>query len=51
MLRRNSFDMTVNSICPNISLCSPDDKLIWLCNEENVDILVQICELMNESNI
>ena len=51
MLKRNSFDMTVNCICPNFSLLSPDDKLIWLCNAENVDILVQICELMNESNI
>ena len=51
MLKRNSFHKTVNCICPNFSLLSPDDKLIWLCIAENVDILVQICELMNESNI
>ena len=51
VLQRNVIDMTVNAVCPNFRSLSQDDKLIWLVNAENVNILIQICELMKESNI
>ena len=51
ILKRNVIDKTVNDCCPNFRLLNQDEKLIWICNVENNDILVQICELIKESNI
>ena len=51
ILKRNIIDKTVNSICPNFRLLSHDKKLIWIFNVENIEILVQICELIKDSSI
>lgn len=51
VLKRNAMDNAINCICPNFRLLSQNDKLIWLLNVENIDILVSICELIKESDI
>ena len=50
-LKRNAMDNAINCICPNFRQLSQNDKLIWLLNVENIDVLVSICELIKESDI
>lgn len=41
----------VNNICPNFDSLNHEQKLFWLLNSENVDILVCASKLIVESKI
>lgn len=49
--KRNCLNSTINSLCPNFTHLIPSQKLIWLLNVENLDILISVCELVDEDKI
>lgn len=48
---RNNMIESALSECPNFRQLSDSEKLIWILNTENVEVLIKICELIKESKI
>ncbi len=49
--KRNKMLNTTISKCSNFIKLKPDEKLIWLMNTENIEVLTQMCDLIKESKI
>ena len=41
----------INNICQNFHVLNPEQKLYWLLNNENEEILASICNLIKQSTI
>ena len=41
----------INSLCSNFNSLNSNQKLIWLLNTENVEILISVCNLISKSKI
>ena len=49
--KRNYLNSTIDLLCSNFKHLIPSQKLIWLLNVENLDILISVCELIDEDKI
>ena len=50
-LERASVQDLINKTCPNFASLNQDQKLFWLLNNENVEILISISNLIIKSKI
>lgn len=48
---RNNMIVAILNICPKFNSLNQDHKLLWLLNNENMDILNSVCKLIIESKI
>ena len=47
---RTEMFSRINNICQNFDVLDPEQKLYWLLNNENEEILASICNLIKQSN-
>jgi len=48
---RYYMNSKINSLCSNFNSLNSNQKLIWLLNTENVEILISVCNLISKSKI
>lgn len=48
---RTEMFSRINNICQNFHVLNPEQKLYWLLNNENEEILASICNLIKQSTI
>ena len=48
---RYYMNSKINSLCSNFNSLNSSQKLIWLLNTENVEILISVCNLISKSKI
>ena len=48
---RHYMNTKINSLCSNFHHLNSNQKLIWLLNTENLEILVSVCNLISVSRI
>ena len=46
---RTEMFSRINNICQNFHVLNPEQKLYWLLNNENEEILASICNLIKQS--
>jgi hypothetical protein len=48
---RTEMFSRINNICQNFHVLNPEQKIYWLLNNENEEILASICNLIKQSTI
>jgi hypothetical protein len=48
---RTELFSRINNICQNFHVLNPEQKLYWLLNSENEEMLASICNLITQSTL
>lgn len=51
ILRRKEFFKLTEKYCKHFDEMDTDEKLIWLMTNENIDILTQICQMIQDNGL